>query len=78
MFYVIRQSVTQTSVIVTSRGMRYCAAVTSMGYAHKRSFLLYFAMAINLHLFLDGYLYSLNIHDSNETPNVRHWYLVIA
>ena len=38
----------------------------------------HFAIALNPHLFLEYYLYSSNIYDSNKTFKVRYWYKVIA
>ena len=68
-----------TSVVVLLHIICYSAERCRQGInpiSHKVS--LFVAIAMYWHLFLDQYLYSLNLYDSNKTLKLRCWYIVIA
>ena len=67
--YIIRTSVGACTTLRQS-----CQGVKPISH----QFLLYCAITMHWYLFLDQYLYSLNIHDSNKTLNVRSRHIAIA
>ena len=56
----------------------YSAESYQGAWSISNQLLLYFTIPVHRHLFLYRYLYSLSIHDSNKTLNIKCSYIVTA
>ena len=66
------------SVEVTPHGLHYAVVACNRIKPISHTCVLYWAITMYWHQFLDWYLYSLSKYDSNKTLKVRCQYIVIA